>query len=263
MSFLQAMILAVVEGMTEYLPVSSTGHIILTSWIMGINQVEFVKDYTVMVQFGAILAVVVLFWKRFLVNPKVYPAVIVGCLPAAVIGLALKKHIDAILGNVWIVGAALLIGGVLLILTDRWLRGHKVRVATIEKLPIPSALKIGLFQCMAFVPGVSRSAATIWGGLHQGLGLVSATEFSFLLAVPTLTGATFLKLMKVYPTITSDQWAIIGWGNLVSFAIGLLTIRAFVGLISRFGLRHFGYYRVVVGGGVLIFLALGHDIAFL
>ena len=263
MSFLQAMILAVVEGLTEYLPVSSTGHIILTSWVMGIHQDAFVKDYTVMVQFGAILAVIVLFWRRFLLNGKIYPVVFLGFLPAAIVGLAVKKHIDAVLGNVWIVGAALFFGGVLLILTDRWLRGHKVRVVTLEQLPLPSAFKIGLFQCLAFVPGVSRSAASIWGGLHQGLSLVSATEFSFFLAVPTLTGATCLKLMKVYPTVSSEQWAMIGWGNLVSFVVGLLSIRFFVGLIERFGLRHFGYYRVAMGAIVLAFLALGHDITFL
>ena len=263
MSFAQAMLLAVIEGLTEYLPVSSTGHMIITSWLMGINQDAFVKDYTVMVQFGAILAVVVLFWRRFLLNFKVYPVVFVAFLPAAVIGLAVKKHIDLILGNVWVVGAALLGGGIALVLTDHWVKKHRAQVHDVESLKTTSAFKIGLFQCLAFIPGMSRSAATIWGGLSQGLSLVSATEFSFFLAVPTLTGATFLKVIKVYPEITGAQWSILLWGNVVSFAVGLLAIRSFVKMIEKFGLKYFGYYRIVVGGLVLAALALGHEIEFL
>lgn len=262
MSFIQALVLAVVEGLTEYLPVSSTGHIILTSWLFGINENPFVKDYTVMVQFGAILAVLVLFWRKFVLNTKLYPVVLVAFLPAAVIGLAVKKHVDVLLGSVWVVGVALLVGGVFLVLTDRWIKIHKTRVPQLENTPLKSALKIGLFQCLAFVPGVSRSAATIWGGLHQGLSLVSATEFSFFLAAPTLTGATLIKAVKIYPTITPDQWQMLLWGNLVSFVVGVLAIRFFVHLIGRYGLRYFGYYRIVVGLIVLIVLSLGHEIQF-
>lgn len=260
---MQAMLLAVVEGITEYLPVSSTGHMIITSWLMGINQDAFVKDYTVMVQFGAILAVVVLFWRRFLLNFRIYPAVFLAFLPAAVIGLAVKKHIDVILGNVWVVGSTLFVGGFFLVLTDHWLRRHKVRVQKLEELGPASAVKIGFFQCLAFFPGMSRSAATIWGGLHQGLGLVAATEFSFFLAVPTLSGATFLKVIKVYPEISAAQWGILLWGNVVSFVIGAIAIRFFIKLIEHYGLRYFGYYRIVVGGLVLVALALGQKIEFL
>jgi undecaprenyl-diphosphatase len=263
MNFAQAMIIAVVEGVSEYLPVSSTGHIILTSWLMGINTDPFVKDYTVMVQFGAILAVVALFWRRFLLNFKIYPTVFIAFLPAAIMGMAVKKHIDNILGNVWIVASALLLGGIALVLTDHWLRRHKVRIATIEATPPLSALKIGFFQCLAFIPGMSRSAATIWGGLHQGLSLITATEFSFFLAVPTLTGATFLKVIKVYPSITGDQWQILLWGNIVSFIVGLATMRFFVSLISRYGLKYFGFYRILLGAAVLLTLAFGHEIEFL
>ena len=263
MSFMQAMILAVIEGLTEYLPVSSTGHMILTSWMMGINQDAFVKDYTVMVQFGAILAVVFLFWRRFVLNFKIYPAVFVAFLPAAVIGLAVKKHIDVILGNVWVVGSALALGGVLLVLTDHWQK-RRARVGVgADSLKPFGALKIGLFQCLAFVPGVSRSAATIWGGLSEGLTLVAATEFSFFLAVPTLSGATFLKLLKVYPEISVDQWRMIFWGNIISFVVGWLAIRSFVKLIERFGLKYFGYYRIVVGLLVLVAISLGSEIEFL
>jgi len=263
MNFAQAMLLAVVEGITEYLPVSSTGHMILTSWIMGINHDEFVKDYTVMVQFGAILAVVVLFWRRFLLNFRVYPMVFLAFLPAAVIGLAVNKYIDILLGSAWVVAITLFAGGVVLALTDKWLRNHKVRVSQIESIPLVSAVKIGFFQCLAFIPGMSRSAATIWGGLFEGLSLAHATEFSFFLAVPTLSAATLWKARKIYPHITHEQWSILLWGNIVSFIIGGLAIRSFVQFITRYGLKYFGYYRIVVGLLVIIALSMGHEIEFL
>ncbi|MGE0528002.1 MAG: undecaprenyl-diphosphate phosphatase [Bdellovibrionales bacterium] len=260
MTLIQSLILAVVEGATEYLPISSTGHIILASWAMAIHQEEFVKDFTVMVQFGAILAVVALYWRRFVLNYRIYPQVFIAFLPAAVLGLLVKDHIDALLGSVWVVGWSLLIGGVLLVLTDHWLRRHKARLATVEALPLPSALKIGLFQTLAFIPGVSRAAASIWGGLYQGMSLPLATEFSFFLAVPTLTGATFLKLIKVWPTLTSGQISMLAWGNLVSFVVGGLAIKFFVALVSRYGLGFFGYYRILLGGVVLVTLSLGHEV---
>jgi undecaprenyl-diphosphatase len=260
MTTAQSLILAVVEGLTEYLPVSSTGHIILSSWFLGINQESFVKDYTVMVQFGAILAVVVLYWKRFIMNFKLYPKVIVAVLPAVAIGLALKKHIEALLGSVVVVGWSLLIGGILLVLTDHWVRRQKVRVKSSEELPLLSALKIGFFQCLAMIPGTSRSAATIWGGLFEGMSLPLATEFSFFLAVPTLTGATLLELHKTWHTVTADQINILLIGNLVSFLIGALTIRTFMQVVSRFGLRHFGYYRIVAGAVTLYLFYSGMQI---
>lgn len=249
--------------MTEYLPVSSTGHLILTSWTMGLNQEAFVKDYTVMVQFGAILAVLLLYWRRFLLNFKIYPQVVVGFLPAAVLGLAVKKYIDVVLGNVWIVAIALLVGGVLLILTDKWVERKKTSGMKIEELPKASALKIGIFQTLAFIPGVSRAAASIWGGLHQGLNLKTATEFSFFLAVPTLTGASLLKLMKAWPDLTPAHVEVLLYGNLVSFVVGALAIKGFVGIVERHGLKYFGYYRVALGLVVLAVLCAGSDIQFL
>lgn len=260
MTFIQSLLLAFVEGVTEYLPVSSTGHLILASWTMGIHQMEFVKDYTVMVQFGAILAVVALYWRRFLLNVRIYPQVFIAFLPAAVLGLAVKKRIDIVLGNVWIVGVALLVGGVLLVMTDHWVRHVKVRVRKTEDLPLSSAVKIGLFQTLAFIPGVSRAAASIWGGLFQGMDLKTATEFSFFLAVPTLTGASTLKLMKAWSALNADQIEMILWGNVVSFAVGALAIKYFVALIGRYGMRFFGYYRIGLGIVVLVLLSLGVDI---
>ena len=257
---LQSLLLAVVEGLTEYLPVSSTGHLILTSWVMGINQDPFVKDYTVMVQFGAILAVLWLYWRRFLLNFKIYPQVAMGFLPAAVIGLLVKDYIDVVLGNVWIVGIALLVGGVLLILTDKWVEGKKSLSLGIEDLPHYSALKIGIFQTMAFIPGVSRSAASIWGGLHQGMNLKTAAEFSFFLAVPTLTGASLLKLIKLWPDLNAQHIEVLLYGNMVSFVVGALAIKGFVGVVERHGLKYFGYYRVVLGLLVLGVLSFGGEI---
>lgn len=263
MDMWQSFWLAVVEGLTEYIPVSSTGHIILTSWMMGINQDAFVKDYTVIVQFGAILAVVAIFWRRFILNFKIYPMVAVGVAPAIVIGLLVKKKIDLVLGNVWVVAVSLLVGGIALVLTDGWIRRRPARVESVEKLPWTAALKIGIFQCLAFVPGVSRSAASIWGGVYQGLNLELATEFSFFLAVPTLTGATLLKLKKAWPTITEDQVKMLVAGNVVSFIVGVLAIRFFVHILSRHGLKFFGYYRIALGLLVIAVLLMGHELTVL
>ncbi len=257
MTLIQALILAVVEGLTEYLPVSSTGHIILSSWLMGIHENDFVKDYTIMVQFGAIAAVLVLYWKKFLLNFRLYPIVFIAFLPAAVIGLAVKNQIDQILGDVRIVGIALLIGGVMLVLTDRWIRNLKPKYTEPDQMPPAAALRIGLFQLLAFIPGVSRSAASIWGGLHQRLTLVAATEFSFFLAVPTLTGASAIKFLKVWPTVTPEQIQFMLWGNVVSFFVGVLAIHYFVRLVARYGLRHFGYYRILIGIAVLAQVYMG------
>jgi undecaprenyl-diphosphatase len=261
MDMMQAFWLAVVEGLTEYIPVSSTGHIILTSWMMGINQDEFVKDYTVMVQFGAILAVLFVFWRRFILNFKIYPQIAVAVAPAIVIGLLVKKKIDLVLGNVWIVAASLLVGGIALVLTDGWIRRRPASVPAIEKLSWPAAFKVGVFQCLAFIPGISRSAASIWGGVYQGLSLELATEFSFFLAVPTLTGATLLKLLKVWPTLTGDKVGMLLMGNAVSFIVGVMAIRFFVHILSRHGLKFFGYYRIALGLLVLAVLFMGHELS--
>lgn len=252
MTLTQALILAVVEGLTEYLPVSSTGHIILTSWLMGIHQEPFVKDYTVMVQFGAILAVVALYWRRFVMNFKVYPAVLVAFLPAAVLGLAIKNHVDALLESVLVVAATLFVGGTVLVWTDSWLKQRTSKYKTFDQLPPLPAFKVGLFQLLAFIPGVSRSAASILGGLQQGMSPLAAAEFSFFLAAPTLAGASLIKLLKSWPTLTPEQIDMIVWGNVVSFVVGAAAIKSFVEMIARYGFKSFGYYRIVIGAAVLV-----------
>lgn len=259
MELWQAIILAVVEGLTEYLPISSTGHIIVASGLMGINENAFVKDYTVMVQFGAILSVLVLYWRRFLQGFAIYKKLAIAFLPAAGIGFVVKDQIDALLGSVTVVAWAFIIGGVVLILADRWFRTGP-EGGRIEGLTTKSAAIIGVFQCIAFIPGVSRSAATILGGLAQRLDRQSAAEFSFLLAVPTLTAAGGYKLIKILPTIQPDQISSLVIGNGVSFIVGVITIKAFIGYLGRKGFLVFGLYRIALGIAILAWLMSGRTL---
>ena len=259
MELWQAITLAIIEGLTEYLPISSTGHLIVTSALLGINNNEFVKDYTVMVQFGAIMSVVFLYWRRFLQGSAVYFRMIVAFLPAALVGFMVKDAIDRLLGDVMVVAVAFIVGGVILILADQWF-SKKEQIGEVGQITIKSSLVIGLFQCVAFIPGVSRSAATIFGGLIERLDRKTAAEFSFLLAVPTLTAAGGYKLLKIIPTIQASQVNELIVGNIVSFIVGTITIKAFIGYLSRAGFRLFGIYRIVVGIIIIILLKTGHGL---
>lgn len=262
MTLLHAIILAIVEGLTEYLPVSSTGHIILASAFLGINENEFVKDYTVIVQFGAILSVVALYWRDLLRSFELYKKLFVAFLPAAVIGFTLKDPIQSLLGSVTVVAWSLLIGGIFLLFIDKWLAkkdlGNQLR--STDQLTLKDSLIIGVAQCAALIPGVSRSASTIVGGLVRNLDRKTAAEFSFLLAVPTLGAATAYKLLKIAPQITSADITVIVVGNIVSFIVGAITIKTFVKYLSRYGFKVFGYYRIIVGSLILILIALGVEL---
>ena len=258
----QAIVLAIIEGLTEYLPVSSTGHIILGSAAMGIHEDPFVKDFTVIVQFGAILSVVVAYKERLRLalssGSAPWLKLAVGFLPAGVIGFLLKDQVDAWLGSVEVVGWSLLIGGVLLIFVDRiWGKGETVDAL---RLPYTKVLAIGFTQCLALVPGVSRSGASIVGGMALGLSRSTAADFSFFLALPTLGAATLYKSMKIAPTITQEQILPLLIGNLVSFIVGLLAIRMFIRFIAQRGFFWFGVYRILVGATILLFLASGHTL---
>lgn len=259
MELWQAIILAVVEGLTEYLPISSTGHLIVASGLMGINENDFVKDYTVMVQFGAILSVVVLYWRRFLQGFEIYKKLMFAFMPAAAIGLMVKDKIDAVLGNVTVVAWAFILGGILLILADRWFKAEDRRV-DLDSMTTKNALWVGVFQCIAFLPGVSRSAATIIGGLAQNLDRKSAAEFSFLLAVPTLTAAAAYKLTTILPTIQQEQVTSLVIGNIVSFIVGVITIKAFIGYLSKKGFFIFGVYRIILGIAILTWMMSGRTL---
>ncbi|MEP7168043.1 MAG: undecaprenyl-diphosphate phosphatase [Bacteroidota bacterium] len=261
MSLFQAIILAIVEGITEFLPISSTGHMIIASSIMGIAEDNFTKTFTVAIQFGAILSVVMLYWKRFFTSIDFYKKLLVAFIPAAVIGKLLDDFIDSLLGNVYVVAYMLLIGGVFLLFMDFFIKENKGEDS--DKISYKSAFKIGLFQCLAMIPGVSRSAATIVGGMLQKLNRKTAAEFSFFLAVPTMFAATTYKLYKFYKTgiaVEPHQVNMLIIGNVVAFVVAFLAIKSFIGFLTKHGLKAFGYYRIVVGILIIILLAAGVDL---
>ena len=222
MNYIDVFILALIEGLTEFLPVSSTGHLILASAFMGMNNVEFVKSFNIIIQFGAIASVLVLYWRKFFPNLSFYKRLLVAFLPAAVIGLLVKSKIDLILGSVEIVAWALIVGGFVLIASDYFFPQDETTTANkslkrIEDLSLIDCLKLGFIQCFAFIPGVSRSGATIVGGLWLKLSRKEAAEFSFFLAVPTLAGATLIKSLGIIKTIDSSQIGFLLVGMFLSF----------------------------------------------
>ncbi len=244
MTYWQAIILAITEGVTEYLPISSTGHLIIVSAVMGMNEDAFFKSFNVIVQFGAIMSVLVLYWRRLKAPLSFYIKIAIGFLPAAILGLLVKDQIDAILGSVQVVGTALMLGGVVLMLVDK--KSFRAE-RDISNLTYLDAFLIGLCQCVAFIPGVSRSAASIIGGLFLGLSRREAAEFSFFLAVPTLTGATLVKSLKIVGSLESHHWGLLAVGTLVSFLVGVLAIRGFIEILNRRGFYAFGLYRIALG----------------
>lgn len=258
MNFFEMLILSLIEGLTEFLPVSSTGHLIITSALFGINEEGFVKSFNIIIQAGAISSVLVIYWRSFLPNLEFYKKLIVAFLPAAVIGLLIKNKIDQILGSVTVVAFALIVGGFILIWVDKkfgnkWDDGKKVKSLSLRQCAV-----LGFIQCFAFVPGVSRSAATIVGGMFLGLSKKEAAEFSFFLAVPTLTGAALIKSLKIIPTIEASQITTLLVGTALAFVFAYAAIKIFLGLIKKYGLKHFGYYRIVLGIVLLIFIAQGY-----
>jgi undecaprenyl-diphosphatase len=245
MNTLQALILAIIEGITEFLPVSSTGHMIIASSFFGIEHDEFTKLFTIVIQLGAILSVVVLYFKRFFQSIAFYFKLLVAFIPAVVFGLLFSKKIDALLENPITVAISLLIGGILLLKVDDWFGNSENIEITYAK-----AFKIGLFQCLAMIPGVSRSGASIVGGMSQQLSRTAAAEFSFFLAVPTMLGATVKKCYDYYKdgyVLTDDQVNLLIIGNVVAFIVALIAIKSFIGFLSKHGFKVFGYYRIVVG----------------
>ncbi len=257
MNLLEAIILAIVEGLTEFLPVSSTGHMIIASAIMGINELDFTKIFTVNIQFGAILSVIVLYWKRFFQSVDFYLKLFVAFVPAAVIGFALGDVIDSLLENVVVVAISLLIGGIILLFIDKLFNNP---VEEPEVITFPKALKIGFFQCIALIPGVSRSAATIIGGMTQKLTRKTAAEFSFFLAVPTMFAASAYKLLKDYKVIQAEDIQILVVGNVVAFIVAMMAIKFFIGFLTKYGFKVFGYYRIILGAVLLILFALGIEL---
>ena len=245
MNEIQAVILAIVEGVTEFLPVSSTGHMILTSSVMGIAQEDFTKLFTVVIQLGAILSVIVLYWKRFLQSWTFYKKLFVAFLPAVFLGLLLNDVIDRLLESPLTVAVSLVLGGFILLKVDDWFGNNHETEITYSK-----ALKIGFFQTLAMIPGVSRSGATIVGGMMQKLDRKTATEFSFFLAVPTMFGATAKKLWDYYQdglVLSEKEIHLLLLGNIVAFVVAMIAIKGFIDYITKKGFKIFGYYRIIIG----------------
>jgi len=292
MTFIEAIIIAIVEGLTEFLPVSSTGHMIITQSLLGMESSEFLKAYTVIIQFGAILSVVVLYWKRFfrlnhterplvgiqdtpsskqrivqsgknlLYKYDFYWKLFIAVLPAGVIGLLLGDMIDSMLESVTVVAVMLVIGGIFMLFVDRWFN----RPVADQSMSWQRALKIGFFQCIAMIPGVSRSMATIVGGMGTGLDRKNAAEFSFFLAVPTMAAAAGYKIYQllkdpVQLEMLSDHILLLITGNLVAFLVAMLAIRLFIDFLTKYGFKAFGYYRIIVGGILLILIVAGVNVS--
>lgn len=255
MNWLEAFILAIIEGITEFLPVSSTGHMILASSLMGIAAHPFTKLFTIAIQFGAILAVVVEYRKKLLtVNKQRWITILVAFIPAAIIGKLLDDFIDSLLENPTVVAITLLLGGLILIWIDTWLSGRSLNDKEPNRL---QSFWIGCFQCIAMIPGVSRSAATIIGGLIQGLSRTSAAEFSFFVAIPTMFAATSHKLFKYLKSgahFQSEEIHLLLLGNVVAFVVAWLAIRSFIHFLNKNGFKLFGYYRVILGLIILFIL---------
>ena len=263
MTWIETIIIAIVEGLTEFLPVSSTGHMIITQNLLGVPQGDpFVHAFTFIIQFGAILSVVCLYWKRFFESFRFYWLLFVGVLPAVVIGLLAKKSglLDWLLDSVEVVAVMLVLGGIFMLFCDKiFNKGNDA-----NKVDEKRAFKIGLFQCISVIPGVSRSMATIVGGMAQGLTRKRAAEFSFFLAVPTMAGATLLDMLDLLKDdtswATSHNISMLLLGCVVAFIVALLAMKWFVAFLSKYGFKAFGIYRIIVGGIIIVLLLTGHSL---
>ena len=272
MDFIQTIIIAIVEGLTEFLPVSSTGHMIITQNLLGVPKGDpFVHAFTFIIQFGAILSVVCLYWKHFFqmrtkeefqAKLKFYGLLIVGVFPAVVVGLLAKKSglLDWLLDSVTVVAITLVLGGVFMLFCDRLFNATDKT----DEVNWKRAFKIGCFQCLSVIPGMSRSMSTIVGGMQQGLTRKRAAEFSFFLAVPTMAGATLLDLLEMFKEGTN--WAtttnieLLLLGCIVAFVVAIFAMKWFVAFLTKYGFKAFGWYRIIVGLVILVLLATGHSL---
>lgn len=267
MDLIEAIILAIIEGLTEYLPISSTAHMGFSAALMGLPESEFLKMFQVSIQFGAILSVVVLYWKKFFdfSNLNFYLKLVIAVLPALVLGYLFDDAIESVLGNQIAISSVLILGGVVLIFADKWFQNPKILDE--KDIPIKKALAIGFWQCLVMMPGTSRSAASIIGGMSQGLSRKASAEFSFFLAVPTMAAVTvysiFVKTwgkgtlneMKGYEMILQDQHHIMLFllGNVVAFVIAMIAIKFFIAVLTKFGFKAWGWYRIVIGIVLLVY----------
>lgn len=261
MNLIQTIILGIVEGITEFLPVSSTGHMIIAQKLLAIESTDFVKAFTVNIQFGAILSVVVLYWKRFFQTWDFYWKLIIGVIPALVLGFLFSDKIDKLLESVAVVATMLVLGGILMLFVDKWFNKPNED----QSIGWKRALKIGFYQCIAMIPGVSRSMASIVGGMTTKLTRKNAAEFSFFLAVPTMAAASGYKLLKLFmdpagKSMLSENLMTLLTGNLLAFIVAMAAIKFFIEFLTKYGFKAFGYYRILVGVAILVLLFLGVDL---
>jgi undecaprenyl-diphosphatase len=260
MNTFEAIIIAFVEGITEFLPISSTGHMIITEKLLGVQPNEFTRLFTVGIQLGAILAVLVLYWKRF-VTPiqnrqwSFYWKLLVAVIPALVLGFIFSDKIDEMLDSALVVAITMIAGGFILLFIDNVFKEHTIH--SDKELGYGRAFLIGIWQCVAMIPGVSRSAASIIGGMQQKLTRTFAAEFSFFLAVPTMAAATGYKLLKGYKTIGTEDLKLFAIGNVVAFVVAMLAIKFFIGFLQKHGFKLFGWYRIIAGAALLALVLTG------
>jgi undecaprenyl-diphosphatase len=253
MGIFEAIILAIIEGLTEFLPVSSTGHMILASAAMKIHESEFVKTFEIAIQLGAILAIILMYIKRFFQGIEIYLKLAAAFIPTAIVGFFAYSFIKSVLFSPVVVSVSLIVGGVILILIDRRVVSRTSTTETLEKIPYKNAFYIGLIQCLSMIPGTSRAAATIVGGVFNGLDKKQATEFSFLLAVPTMVAATGYDLLKTPVNFGPHEITLLIIGLIGAFISAWIAVKIFLKIVEKYGFKHFGYYRIAIG---IIFLLL-------
>jgi undecaprenyl-diphosphatase len=258
MNLIQSLVIAVIEGITEFLPISSTGHMILASAAMKIGENEFVKTFEIAIQLGAILAIVLMYIKRFFQSITIYLKLATAFIPTGIIGFLAYPYIKGYLFNPLVVSSSLIIGGIILILIDKRVVNQQSKTDVLENISYKNAFFIGLIQCFSMVPGVSRAAATILGGIFNGLDKKQATEFSFLLAVPTMFAATGYDLLKTPVIFSKDEFILLGIGLIVAFITAWVAVKLFLKLVQNYGFKYFGYYRIVIG---IIFLLVIHEMS--
>jgi undecaprenyl-diphosphatase len=253
MTLIQSIIIAIIEGITEFLPISSTGHMILATSLMNIHEDDFVKTFEICIQLGAIMAIVMMYAKRFLQGIKIYLKLGIAFIPTAIVGLLAYPYIKAYLFNPVIVAVSLVVGGIILIIIDKKVVARKSQTDVLENISYKNAFYIGLIQCFSMIPGVSRAAATIIGGVFNGLDKKQATEFSFLLAVPTMFAAATYDLYKTPVVFTNHEIMLLGIGFVIAMITAWIAVKIFLKIVENYGFKHFGYYRIAIG---IIFLGL-------
>jgi undecaprenyl-diphosphatase len=256
MDIIQTIILAIIEGITEFLPVSSTGHMILASSFMKIQNDSFVKTFEIAIQLGAIMAIVILYYKRFLKGIEIYIKLGIAFIPTAVVGFLAYKTIKMYLFNPWVVSISLILGGIILIVIDKHVVARKTKYMDLENISYKHSFFIGVAQCFSMIPGVSRAAATIIGGVFNGLDKKQATEFSFLLAVPTMFAASGYDLLKTDAAISANELILLAIGFVVAFASAWIAVKVFLKIIENYGFKYFGDYRIIIGVVFILYMLL-------